>query len=131
MDHNDIIAADRDGTLPNYSLSELKEMRVICARHLQSGNQIMIRPCESVEREIVRKETAESEQRAAARQEELAKMEQQREAEHTLWVYLKLATWSERLGVFGVFGLLFLAGFLCAKNAVISRVIDLIISMKP
>lgn len=60
MDFNEIIKADREGTLPNYSLTDLKEMRKICAGHLQNKHDFMVHPCESVEKEIRRKEAAEA-----------------------------------------------------------------------
>lgn len=70
VDFNDIIKADRDGTLADYSLPELKEMRRICTLHLQKQDDFMIHPCASVESEIRRKEDAEVEQRIASRDRE-------------------------------------------------------------
>ena len=77
MDHNDILAADREGRLPDFSLADLREMRKICARHLQNQNSFMVQPCASVEREILRKEAQEAEHRAEQRHQTLV-AEQQR-----------------------------------------------------
>ncbi len=56
MDFNDIIRADREGKLSDYSIADLREMQKICAVHLQNKNTFMVHPCESVERELLRKE---------------------------------------------------------------------------
>jgi uncharacterized protein YozE (UPF0346 family) len=61
----------------------------------------------------------------------MAKIKQERESEHTLQVYWRLADWSERFGMIGVFCIIFLVGYLCAKESFISRFIDLIRSIKP
>jgi hypothetical protein len=77
MDFNEIIKADSEGTLPKYSLADLMEMRKICAVHILNKNQFMVHPCESVEREIRRKESLVSEQRAQQRHQELVSLQQQ------------------------------------------------------
>lgn len=63
--------------------------------------------------------------------ERIKKLKQEREREHTLWRYWCLADWSERFGMIGVFSGVFLVGYLCAKIDFISRLIDLIRSIKP
>lgn len=61
----------------------------------------------------------------------LAEIKQKRESEHTLLVYWRLANSSERLGMVGVFAVVFVVGYLCAKMEFVSRFIDLMRSIKP
>jgi hypothetical protein len=65
------------------------------------------------------------------REAEKAKRKQEREAEHNLWTYWCLADWGERFGMIGFLSLVFLVGFLCTKESFISRLIELIRSIKP
>jgi hypothetical protein len=53
------------------------------------------------------------------------------EADRTLLNYWKSADWGDRFGMVGVFLTIFGVGFLCAKTGALSRLIDLIISVKP
>jgi hypothetical protein len=131
MDFNDILKADRDGTLTDYSLSDLKEMRKICAVHLQNRSAFMVDPCKSVERAILQKEREESEKRDASRQRDLLDIKQTREAEHTLWRYWSLADWSERFGMLMVFGMLLLIGFGASQIPFLTTLLTLIKSLIP
>jgi hypothetical protein len=58
------------------------------------------------------------------------KVEPVADVEHTLLSYWRLADLEERLGMIGLFSLVFLVGYLCAKESFISRLIDLIRSIK-
>lgn len=74
------------------------------------------------------------ERQARKKEEEfqrMAKIKQERESEHTLQVYWRLADCSERFGMIGVFCIVFLVGYLCAKVSFISSFIDLIRSIRP
>ena len=81
--------------------------------------------------EILRREHEKSERRAVERQKKLSNMKQERESEHTLWVYLRLADWPERCGIIGAFVFVFVLGYLCSKTSFVSRIIDLIREVKP
>jgi len=77
MDFNDIIKADREGRLSDYSITDLQEMQKICAVHLQNRNEFMVHPCASVEREILRKEEHQRHEQLVASQN--SKPEQKRD----------------------------------------------------
>lgn len=65
MNFNDIRQAEREGKLSDYDLPALREMSRTCAYWLQSGNnQVHAHTKDSVDKEIHRKEMAESQKRA-------------------------------------------------------------------
>ena len=55
----------------------------------------------------------------------------QRNQPHTLWAWWKLADWQERCGIFGTFAIVFGIGFLSAETRFFSKIIKLIIDIKP
>jgi hypothetical protein len=65
------------------------------------------------------------------RETEKAKTMQERESEHSLWVYWRLADWGERFGMVSFLFAVFLIGYLSASNNFISRIIALIRDIKP
>ncbi len=66
MTSNDILKAEREGKLGDYSLEQLREMRRVCAHSIQSGNKSTLHAKESVDKEIHRKEMESTEQRGDA-----------------------------------------------------------------
>ena len=51
--------------------------------------------------------------------------------EHTLVAYWSRAEWSERFGMLGVFGAIFVVGLLCGKTSFFSKLYDLIKEVLP
>ena len=106
-------------------------MHITCVRHFSVHGDFARDPASLIEKEMARQDELKKEQREAARHKEQADMMQEREAEHTLWAYWRLADWSERLGMIGALIGVFFVGYLCAKTDFVSRLIDLIRSIKP
>lgn len=95
MNFNDIRQAEREGKLSGYDLPALREMSRTCAHWLQSGNnQIHAQTKDSVDKEIHRKEMAESQKRAdeVARQMHGEAMTESRRSTH-------YARWSFRVAI--------------------------------
>ena len=65
------------------------------------------------------------------RHKELAESKQEREKEHTLWVYWKLANWRERFGIIGFLSLVFMLGFGAAQIPSLTKFLNLIKSLIP
>ena len=63
--------------------------------------------------------------------EKLKAVKQEREAEHTLWMFWKLADWKERFGMLSFYGLLVSFGYLLSKAELARKAMDFITSVIP
>jgi hypothetical protein len=71
MDINDILKAEREGKLSDYSVTALQEMRRICTFHIQKNDSFAFGVIKSVDEEIRRKEAYKAESRALQRYQEI------------------------------------------------------------
>lgn len=68
---------------------------------------------------------------ADEKQRKLVEMKLRRVEPHTVIEFLKKGTWVERIGFILSYGVLFLIGFLAAKNEFFSRLIQIFVDVKP
>lgn len=73
----------------------------------------------------------EAERVSREREATMSKINQEREAEHTLWRYWCLADREERFGMVSFLFAVFVVGYLCSKSHLISRIIDIARDVKP